>query len=330
MDLATQLELLLDVSEHGTFAKAADRNHVDRSALSKQIKKLEETLGLRLLNRSTRSLSLTNAGEEMVQQARKVREVLLDTKNLANTFHSEPRGHLKISSSSFFGRTYLKKAMQIFMKQYPHISVELLLTDHRVDVISEGYDVVFRIGPVRESNMIVRKIASNKLALVASKSFTERHGHPTAPEQLIKLPAVIYSNGSFLSNKLRISNTPFSSDIQTFTMNGKYLVNETDLILDATRDGLGYSLIGQFMLQESLEEQGLVQLLPDYNLPDHGDIYAMYSHRDQQPLAKLFIDTVQQEIGTPPLWESFLEASTNSSSLRNEKSRPKAPLLKVS
>ncbi|MDK9738253.1 LysR family transcriptional regulator [Vibrio sp. D404a] len=306
MDLATQLELLLDVSEHGTFAKAADRNHIDRSALSKQIKKLEDSLGLRLLNRSTRSLSLTNAGEEMVQQARKVRELLTETKKLADTFHSEPRGHLKISSSSFFGRRYLKKAVKSFMHKYPHISVEVLLSDQKVDVISEGYDVVFRIGPIRDSNMIVRKLATNKLAVIASKDFLEQHGNPKTPEELIKLPAVVYSSESFQSDKLRIVDEDETGDIKTLNMNAKYLVNETDLILDAVKDGLGYALIGQFMLEEEIEKQGLVQLLPEYQLATHSEIYAMYSHRNQQPLAKLFIDSVQSEIGTTPIWESYL------------------------
>lgn len=306
MDLATQLELLLDVSEHGTFAKAADRNHIDRSALSKQIKKLEDSLGLRLLNRSTRSLSLTNAGEEMVQQAKKVRELLTETKKLADTFHAEPRGHLKISSSSFFGRTYLKKAVKSFMHKYPHITVEVLLSDHKVDVISEGYDVVFRIGPIRESNMIVRKLATNKLAIIASEDFLARHSNPQTPEELIKLPAVVYSSESFLSDKIRIVDDEQPGEIKTFNMNAKYKVNETDLIMDAVKDGLGYAVIGQFMLQEDIEKQGLVQLLPEYQLSTHSDIFAMYSHRNQQPLAKLFIDSIQSEIGTTPIWETYL------------------------
>ena len=137
MDLASQLELLLDVSEYGTFAKAADRNHIDRSALSKQIKKLEDELGLRLLNRSTRSLSLTNAGVEMVAQAKKVREVLTETRSIAATFQDEPKGNLKISSSTFFGRAYLNQAVKEFIKQYPNITVELLLDEEVSDVAKE-------------------------------------------------------------------------------------------------------------------------------------------------------------------------------------------------
>ncbi|MET2846807.1 LysR family transcriptional regulator [Vibrio owensii] len=306
MDLATQLELLLDVAEFGTFAKAADRNHIDRSALSKQIKRLEDDLGLRLLNRSTRSLSLTSAGAEMVKQAKKVREVLNETKKIAETFHDEPRGHLKISSSTFFGRTYINRAIELFIKKYPEISVELVLDDNRVDVISEGYDVVFRIGQIRDSNMIVRKLASNKLALVASRDFIDTYGMPETPEELIKLPSIVYSNESFIADKLRIPTSLDSDETKTFTMRGQYLVNEAESIIDSVKSGLGYALIGQFYLQKHINEQGLIRLLPDYKLPDSGEVYAMYSHRDQQPLGKLFIDMVQEVIGKPAIWESYL------------------------
>ncbi len=273
MDLATQLELLLDVAEFGTFAKAADRNHIDRSALSKQIKRLEDDLGLRLLNRSTRSLSLTSAGTEMVKQAKKVREVLNETKKIAETFHDEPRGHLKISSSTFFGRTYINRAIELFIKKYPEISVELVLDDNRVDVISEGYDVVFRIGQIRDSNMIVRKLASNKLALVASRDFIETYGMPETPEELIKLPSIVYSNESFIADKLRIPTSLDSDETKTFTMRGQYLVNEAESIIDSVKSGLGYALIGQFYLQKHIDEQGLIRLLPDYKLPDSGEVY---------------------------------------------------------
>lgn len=305
MDLATQLELLLDVAEYGTFAKAADRNHIDRSALSKQIKKLEDNLGLRLLNRSTRSLSLTQAGVEMVAQAKKVRDVLSETRSKASRFQSEPKGHLKISCSAFFGRTYLGQAVQTFMKQYPGVTVELRLDDERVDVIHEGYDVVFRIGPIRESNMIVRRLATNHMALVASREFILQHKMPESPEALSQLPAIIYANHHFKTDKLRIAPTAQSREIKTYPIQGSYFVNETDLILDAVKSGLGFALIGEFFLTSSLESQGLVRLLPDHYLPPLGDIYAMYTHRNQQPLAKLFIDSVQQSIGSPPVWQQF-------------------------
>ncbi len=116
MDLASRLELLLEVSKYGSFAKAADANGIDRSVLSKQIKNLEEALGIRLLNRSTRSLSFTHAGMEIVKQARIVSESLEQTLQLADTLNNDPVGHLRISCPSLFGRKYLNKAVEVFLK----------------------------------------------------------------------------------------------------------------------------------------------------------------------------------------------------------------------
>ncbi len=308
MDIATRLELLLEVSEHGSFAKAADARNIDRSVLSKQIKNLEETLGLRLLNRSTRSLSLTTAGFEIVKQAEKVREVLEQTRRLADTFHHEPKGHLRISSSTMFGRFYIQKAVKAFMSKYPQVSIDLVLDDRKVDIISERFDVVFRIGPPKDSNLIARKLADNPFAILASEEFVNKHGYPKTPQELVALPSVIYSNGAFTINKLEIAESPGDSEIKTFATHGRYKVNEAELILDGIQEGLGYAQVGLFMLPKNIKEMGLVPLLTDHKLPmSHGGIYAVYSHRNQPPLVKQFIETVQEIIGTPPVWESYID-----------------------
>jgi len=111
MDLASRLLLLLEVSELGSFAKVSEHRNVNRSAISKQIGKLEQELGVHLLNRTTRSLSLTAAGAEMVNQAKQLRGLLNNSKRLAENYHSEPRGELKISSSTLFGRQYVQQAI---------------------------------------------------------------------------------------------------------------------------------------------------------------------------------------------------------------------------
>lgn len=112
---------------------------------------------MRLLNRSTRSLALTSAGQDIVHQARKVRELLADTRNIADTYHNEPKGHLRISSATVFGRMYLQPAIEKFMAKYPQITIELILDDRRVDVIGERFDVVFRIGKLQDSNLVAKK-----------------------------------------------------------------------------------------------------------------------------------------------------------------------------
>ncbi|MEF1289357.1 LysR family transcriptional regulator, partial [Vibrio sp. M260118] len=178
MDLASRLNLLLEVSRTGSFAKAAERLNVDRSVLSKQVKQLEEHLGVKLINRTTRSMSLTSVGKRVVEQAEKVSHALEETVDIAHSYHSEPSGHLRVSSAILFGRTYLQKAVECFLQRFPKATVELLLSDELVDIASEGFDLVFRIGPMRDSSMIARHLAENKSAIIASKEFIEKHGMP--------------------------------------------------------------------------------------------------------------------------------------------------------
>lgn len=306
MDFANRLDMLLEVADCGSFAKAADRKHIDRSVLSKQIKKLEDTLGVRLLNRSTRSLSLTPAGMQIIEQARKSRDILNETRYLAETFHSEPKGKLKISSAAMFGRRYIQPAIIAFMKKYPNTKIELILDDHRIDMIGKGFDIVFRIGPLQDSNLVAKKLVNNGVILLASQDFIAQHGEPKTPEELVKLPSIIYSSDDFIADKLRISHDKNSFETTTYIMNSNYFVNDSAMVIDAAKAGLGYARIAKFVLKKHIKKQGLVQLLTDYHLPDHGDIYAMYAHRNHSPLVRLFIDSVQDVIGKPAIWESYL------------------------
>lgn len=245
MDLASRLELLLEVSKQGSFANAADARGIDRSVLSKQIRKLEESLGLRLLNRSTRSLSLTPAGEEIVKQAQQVSDALEKTRQLADTFSDTPKGHLRISCPSLFGRKYVKESVVAFLKKYPQVSVEVILNDRRVDLIGERYDVVFRVGSPVDSNLVAKKLANHQLLLLASKDFIAEHGYPETPQELAALPAVIYSNGSYQINKVQLSSMKDEeAHPVTITAQGRYHVNEVELLMDGVQSGLGYAIVG--------------------------------------------------------------------------------------
>lgn len=308
MDMATRLDLFLDVVQHGSFAKAADLRNLDRSVLSKQIKTLEDDLGIRLLNRSTRSLSLTDAGTEIVSQAESVRELLSSTQRLADSFNDQPKGQLKITSPTPLGRLYVSKAANILMKKYPDIHINLVLNDRRSDIIGEQYDIAFRIGSLPDSNLIAKKLASNPIAIIASKSFIEEHGEPKTPEELIKLPALIYSNGVLTLNKLDIGDAPGSDNLQTHVMRGRYVVNDSHTMFSSIQEGLGYTVTALFTLEENIKKAGIVPLLTNYKISDTvGHIYAVYPHRNQTPLVKLFIETVQEMIGTPPKWESYID-----------------------
>jgi len=308
MGMSTRLDLFLDVVQHGSFAKAAGVRNIDRSALSKQIKILESDLGVRLLNRSTRALSLTDAGKDILKQAELVRELLATTQRLAESYQSTPKGLLRITSPSLFGKLYIQDAVNKFMAEYPDTHIKLVLEDRRADIIGESFDIAFRVGPPRDSNLIARKLADNNTAILASRSFIDTYGEPKTPEELIKLPAIIYSNGEMTFNKLTISDKPMSDQMETHIISGRLEVNDLSVLMDAVEAGLGFSQRSLFALDRNIKETDLVPLLTNYKLPEtNWGLYAVYPHRNQTPLVKLFIEAVQEVIGSPPIWESYID-----------------------
>ncbi len=302
MDTPSRLMLFVDVVEHGSFAKAADLRNVDRSVVSKQISKLESDLGVRLLNRSTRSLSPTSVGLEMLKQGKTLRELMKQTSVLAENFHDEPRGLLRITSTTSFGRQYVHSAIAAFQRQYPDVEVELRLEDRRVDLIGEGYDLGIRIGTPQDSNLIARRLAKIGLVIVASPEFLERNGVPKRMEELAELPAITYAGANRSGSQIHYYNS--EREEQTVQMRSVFRTNEGETMIAAAKAGQGYAVVGRFMLGTEVACGTLVPILTDVQLTDYiGDVYIMYPHRDLPVRTRLFIETLQNMIGDPPVWE---------------------------
>lgn len=308
MDMASRLQLFLDILHHGSFAKAADHLNLDRSVVSKQFKALEDDLGVRLLTRSTRSIAVTDAGLKIAKRANIVGTALADTRKLAESFHDEPMGLIRIVCQRSFGKLYLQDAIQTFMRTYPKTHVDLVLDDRRSDLIGEKFDIGFRIGPPRDSDLIYRKLATNKLAIVASKGFVEQHGHPQNVQELIEAPGVVYFNSETTFDSFEIGETPNSRTLCKVPIKGRFKANDATSLLKATQAGLGYSVVSLSSFDRNISELGLVPLLTDHALSSHvGGLFAVYPHRNQTPLVLKFIDAVVQSIGTPPIWESYID-----------------------
>lgn len=307
MSITSQLRLFVDVVQQGSFAKAASLNSMDNSSLSKQIKKLEESLGVQLLNRSTRSFSLTSAGEDILAETYQLIDTLDNIQNIADSYQSEPKGMIRIVSAVFLGQQYIQPVITRFMRKYPNVQIVLHLDDKRTDIIADHYDVAIRMGKLNDSNLIAKKIANTNFAVIASNSFVEEHGRPLTPEALVKLPAVIYNNGNVCLDTFKMSHEPNSKELRSYKMQGNYKVSDVRTLMGAVRDGIGYSVIDLFNLEKPIDELGLVPLLTDHTLStlDTG-IYAIYPHRKQTLLVSEFINEVKEYIGEPAIWESFV------------------------
>lgn len=307
MSISKQLSLFLDVVQQGSFTKAASLLNMDNSSLSKQIKSLENSLGVQLLNRSTRSFSLTSAGEDILEQAYILKATLEQTQSIADSYLSEPKGVLRITSSIFFGQEYLQPVISKFMKKYPQVKVTLFLDDKKTDIISDHFDLAFRIGKLSDSNLIAKKIAKTNFALIASDDFIKQYSMPTSPEELILLPAVIYSNGNTCLDQFSLSDKPHGDCLKMYKMKGNYKVSDVRTLVNAVTDGLGYTMIDLFNLDRPINELKLQPLLTDYVISTmETGIYAIYPHRKKNLLVSEFIKTVQDYIGTPPFWETHI------------------------
>ncbi|KJG20384.1 LysR family transcriptional regulator [Photobacterium iliopiscarium] len=307
MSLTTQLLLFADVVHQGSFSKAAALHNMDNSSLSKKIKKLELELGVQLLNRSTRSFSLTSAGENILEQTIKLNNILDDIQLIAKSYQSQPKGILRITSPIYFGQNYLQPVISCFINKYPDIQIIHSLDDRKADIISEQFDIAFRLGKLTESNLIAKKIADTHFILIASSAFVHRYGLPQSPQQLTQLPAIVYNNIDVTLDQLQIKDNIADTDFITYKMHAKYKVSDVKTMINAAKDGLGYALIDLSNLEDSLENLDLVQLLPEMTISrSNTAIYAVYPHRKQTMLVKEFIHAVQEHIGTPPRWEAYL------------------------
>ena len=303
MDLASRLLLLLDISEFGSFAKVAEHRNVNRSAISKQVVKLEDELGVQLLNRTTRSLSLTAADSEMVNQARHLRELLNNSKRLAENYHSEPRGDLKISSSTLFGRQYVQQAILKFHDLYPEIRVELLLEDRMVDIVGEGFDIGFRIGEPKESNLIYKLIARNRLLIVAAPDFIKKYGTPKTIPKLESMPAVVYSAQGLVIDKFKFLDS--LGNEASFQLTPTYKVNEVELLINTVLAGNMLAVVTAQMIENEILEGKLIPIMTHINLADFGTFYAVYPHRNAPLKTELFIQTLKEVVGEElPIWET--------------------------
>lgn len=303
MDTTSRLLMLLEVVEQGSFAKAAEARNIDRSVISKQISRLEDELGVRLLNRTTRSFSLTAAGAEMIKKAAELRELLGDTVRMAENYHQEPRGVLKITSSTLLGRRYLQPVLNDFQKRFPQVEVELQLDDRLVDIVSEGFDLAFRVGEPKDSSLIARKIARNRSLILASPEFIDTYGMPQTMSDLENLPAASYASKSFRVNTIGYYNEKNEACEQK--IKSVYRANDAEVLLMKALSGTTYFVAPAFILDKEISQGHLVPLLTDVKLIEYSAMYAVYPHRDLPVRTRLFFDAVREYLGKDkPIWEN--------------------------
>lgn len=310
MDTASRLLMFLDVVEQGTFVKASELRNIDRSVISKQVNKLEDDLGVRLLNRTTRSFSLTAAGAEMVKKAQELRLLLRDTAKIAENYHATPRGLLRIAAAPLIGRRYLQPVINEFQSRFPQVEVELRMDSRVADIVSEGFDIAFRVGEPKDSSFVARKIARNRLILAASPDFILYHGMPESISDLAHLPAA-----TFVSNSTSIQSLPYynaSNELCQQELTSVYRANDGEVLVMAALSGNAFFAAPSFILNDEIQSGALIPILTHVKLREYSGMYAVYPHRDMPARTRLFLDSVRAYIGIDiPLWETKIPGFNN-------------------
>jgi DNA-binding transcriptional LysR family regulator len=261
-------------STAAAFPAAARQHGRSKALLSKYVTDLEDYLGVRLMNRTTRKLSLTEAGEAYYREASQLLQQLDDLDATISDQTTAPRGLLRVSAPRNFGETTLAPAIFAFLADHPTVTLDLRLEDRYVDLVEEGIDVALRISTMTDSSLIARKIADMRLQLVGSPELIKSRGMPKAPEDLRSLPCIVDINLQTQSNWRFIENGKTVSVHVT----GPVRVNSPLAARDAALVGLGYASLPSYLSEQMVEDGRLVSVLQDY-LPTGQTLQAVYPHR---------------------------------------------------
>ena len=263
------------VVEAKNFSAVARETNMSQSTVSKHIAALEERLGTKLLNRSTRSLKLTEAGKEYYQHCIRILNDFQEAEASVGKGKIKPTGTLRLSTSASFGRTFILPFLNEFLETYPEINIDLLFDDDYIDLVKSGVDLAIRIGPLADSTLIAKKIGSSPRVTVASTEYLVKHGRPKKPSDLSKHDCLFHS----------LQKTPdlwyyHSTQVgdESIRVNGRFKASSPDAICDATIAGLGISVLPGWYVQQYIKQGTLKIILENYK-PTVYDIHAIYPER---------------------------------------------------
>jgi len=275
MDVMHSMAVFRRVVEAKSFSAVARETNMSQSTVSKHIASLEERLDTKLLNRSTRSLKLTEAGKEYYQHCIRILNDFQEAEASVGKGKIDPTGTLRISTSAAFGRTYILPYLDEFLSTYPDIKIDLIFGDKYTDLVKEGIDLAIRIGPLEDSSLIAKKIGSSPRVVVASPEYLVNHGRPKKPADLVKHDCLFYSLQK--SPDLWYFNSTQEGD-ESIRVNGRIKASSPDAVCDATLEGLGISILGEWYVRKHLKNGHLIKILPDFK-PTAYDIHAVYPER---------------------------------------------------
>ena len=301
MDALADVAVFVRVVERGSFTLAADELEISRAVVSKYVSRLEERLGARLLHRTTRRLSLTEAGAALFEASRGAIERIVEAEDEIAHLQSKPRGRLKVSAPMSFGILHMGPAIAQFAHAHPDIQLDMRLDDRFVNLVEEGIDVAVRIGALTDSSLVARRLAATRSVICASPAYLAEHGEPETPEDLAAHDCLIYSLAA--ANVWRFTG-PDGREIPV-AVSGRFRVNNGIVLGEAAAAGRGILATPSFYVAPLLRDGRLKRILAGYRLPEL-PIHAVYPERARvPPKVRVFVDFLAARFGRKPDWEKY-------------------------
>lgn len=296
------LRTLVAIATDGSFAAAAAGLRISRAMASKHVSDLEAELGVKLINRTTRRLSLTEAGHRLTASSRAMLEMLDQAEQDIVSARGVPRGTLRINAPTTFGIRHLGPIVSSFLETYPEVCVDLTLDDRVVDIVEQGYDLAIRIRRLEDSSLMARLLTPAHMVLCAAPSYLQRHGAPAGPRDLEQHSCLVYDylarHGTW-----SLEQDGRREDVR---IGGRLHSNNGDVLMQAAIDGHGIALLPTFMAHEAMGDGRLVPVLRDWSVIEPGIYAVMPPGRVEAAKVRAFLDHLAASLGKVAQWDRDL------------------------
>ena len=293
------LPVFAQVVESGGFTAASTVLGLTPSAVSRQVSQLEDRLGARLLNRTTRRISLTEIGAAYYERARAALDALAEAEQAVVDLSAAPSGVLKISMPSIFGNIHVAPILPAFAARFPEITLDVSINDRFVDLVEEGLDVAIRVAELRDSSLVARRIAPFRRLVCASPDYVQRHGQPDSPAELKDHNCLV------LTSYQPRGHWQFGAGktLRSLRVSGSIESNSADVLREAARAGVGLVQLPSYVLSQDIKSGALLPLLTGHEA-DNRDVFAVYpASRHLSPKVRAFVDYLVATLGRPSYWE---------------------------
>ncbi len=283
------------VVEHNGYSATERATGVPKSTLSRRIQHLEESLGVRLIQRTSRQFAVTDVGMSIYRHAQAMRMEMQAAQDVVNHLSATPRGVIRVSVPVSIAQQELAQVLPNFVKTYPDIQIQLMVTNRRIDIINEGIDIALRVRSQldQDSSLIIRRFGQIRQLLVASKTYIKQHGEPETLEQLAQ-HATLSMNEDEAHQYWELTDTSYT--IQRIKINPKVMASNLSMLLQLTVQGAGIALLPESICAEQVRNGQLKVILPAWDIPE-GTFHAIYpSRRGLLPAIRTFIDYLVAEL----------------------------------